>query len=210
MFKSKQMLKIARKTGYCKVLGPGGRAVVWFHGCSRNCDGCIARSMNLSADFEECTSEELYNWILSCNNIEGVSISGGEPLEQNLEELTAFLQKIKNDSRNLSVILFTGFTYDDIIQSRNKAVLPYIDVLIDGTYQKELNDDSGLRGSSNQNIIFLTDRYKSIKESFYKKDCRNVEVSITLDNRITINGIPNNGFLDKLTDELAKEGFELT
>ena len=68
----------------------------------------------------------------------------------------------------------------------------------------------GLRGSSNQNILFLTDRYKSIKETFYKKDCRNVEVSITLDNRITINGIPNNGFLDNLTDELAKEGFELT
>ena len=183
------MLKIARKTGYCKVLGPGGRAVVWFHGCSRNCDGCIARSMNLSADFEECTSEELYNWILSCNTIEGVSISGGEPLEQNLEELTAFLQKLKNDSRNLSVILFTGFTYDEIVSSPRKDVLSFIDVLIDGTYQKELNDDIGLRGSSNQNIIFLTDRYESLKETFYKKDCRNVEVSITLDNIINIKEI---------------------
>ena len=204
------MLKIARKTECCRVLGPGNRAVVWFHGCSRNCDGCIAKSMNLSEDFEECTPEELYNWVLSCNHIEGVSISGGEPLEQNLEELTAFLQKIKNDSRNLSVILFTGFTYDEIVSSSRKDVLPFIDVLIEGTYKKELNDDKGLRGSSNQNIIFLTSRYESIKETFYKKDCRNVEVSITLDNRITINGIPNNGFLDNLTDELAKEGFELT
>lgn len=204
------MLKVARKTESSKVLGPGNRAVVWFHGCSRNCDGCIAKSMNLSNDYEECTADNLYEWVLSCNNIEGISISGGEPLEQNLEDLTSFLQKVKNDSRNLSVILFTGFTYDEIAQSSKKAVLPFIDVLIDGTYKKELNDNKGLRGSSNQNILFLTERYVPIKESFYKNDCRNVEVSITLDNRITINGIPKNGFIEELTSELTKQGFELT
>ena len=204
------MLKIARKTECCKVLGPGNRAVIWFHGCSRNCDGCIAKSMNLSENFDECTPKGLYEWLLTCNNIEGISISGGEPLEQNVEELTSFLQKVKKDSRNLSVILFTGFTYDEIVQSKNKIVLPYIDVLIDGTYKRELNDNNGLRGSSNQNIIFLTDRYESIKESFYKKDCRNVELSITLNNTITINGIPKSGFIEKLTDDLAKEGFDLT
>lgn len=204
------MLTIARKTEYCQVLGPGVRAVIWFHGCSRNCDGCIAKSMNLSENFDVCTSEELYEWVVSCNNIEGVTISGGEPLEQNLEELILFLQKVKNDSRNLSVILFTGFTYDEINQGRNKAVLPYIDVLIDGTYKKDLNDNSGLRGSSNQNIIFLTDRYESTKESFYKKDCRNIELSITLNNTIIINGIPKSGFVEQLINDLAKEGFELT
>ena len=204
------MLKIARKTECCKVLGPGSRAVICFHGRSRNCDGCIAKSMNLSEDFEEYTAEKLYEWLSYCNNIEGISISGGEPLEQNIKELTSFLHMVRRDSRNLSVILFTGFTYDEIVQSSKKTILPFIDVLIDGTYKKELNDNNGLRGSSNQIIHLLTDRYENIKESFYKKDCRNVELGITLDNRITINGIPKRGFIEKLTDNLAKEGFELT
>ena len=204
------MLKVARKTEFCKVLGPGCRAGDWVYGCSRNCDGCIAKSMNLSENFELFTPEKLYEWVLSCKNIEGISISGGEPLEQNLEDITAFLQKVKTDSRNLSVILFSGFTYDEIRHSRYKDVLSFIDVLIDGSYKKELNDNTGLRGSSNQVIHFLSNRYDLIKESFYKKDCRNVEVGITLDNSITINGIPNSGFIEKLTEDLAKEGFELT
>ena len=203
------MLKVARKTECCKVLGPGNRAVIWFYGCSRNCDGCIAKSMNLSEDFEECTPEDLCKWVSSCNEIEGISISGGEPLEQNLDDFIAFLQKVKSDSRKLSIILFTGFTYNEIVQSKIKEVLPFIDVLIDGTYKKELNDDIGLRGSSNQVIHFLTERYKPIKESFYKNDCRNVEVGITLDNTITINGIPKRGFIEKLTSDLAEEGYEL-
>lgn len=203
------MLKIARKAECCKVLGPGSRAVIWFHGCSRNCDGCIAKSMNQSEDFEECTPDGLYEWLKTCSNIEGLSISGGEPLEQDIDDLTVFLQKVKSDSRKLSVILFTGFTYNEIVHSRINKVLPFIDVLIDGTYKKELNDDTGLRGSSNQVIHFLTDRYESIKETFYKKDCRNVEVGITLDNRITINGIPKSGFIEQLTGNLAEEGYEL-
>ena len=203
------MLKIARKTECCRVLGPGCRAVIWFHGCSRNCDGCIAKSMNLSEDFEECTPEELYEWVKTCNNIEGLSISGGEPLEQNIKDLIDFFKLVESDSRNLSIILFTGFTYDEIVQSKIKEVLSFIDVLIDGTYKKELNDNAGLRGSSNQVIHFLTDRYESIKETFYKKDCRNVEVGITLDNTITINGIPKIGFIEQLTRDLAKEGYEL-
>ncbi|MBR4570361.1 MAG: radical SAM protein [Candidatus Riflebacteria bacterium] len=203
------MLKIARKTECCKVLGPGDRAVIWFYGCSRNCDGCIAKSMNHSEIFAECTPEDLYEWVKNCNNIEGLSISGGEPLEQNIDDLIVFLKKVKSDSRKLSVILFTGFTYDEIVQSELKIVLPFIDVLIDGTYKKDLNDDAGLRGSSNQVIHFLSERYKPIKESFYKNDCRNVEVGITLDNVITINGIPKRGFIEKLTSDLAEEGYDL-
>jgi anaerobic ribonucleoside-triphosphate reductase activating protein len=203
------MLKIARKTECCKVLGPGNRAVIWFYGCSRNCDGCIAKSMNLSEDYEECTPEELYKWVLSCDKIEGISISGGEPLEQNSNELIDFLRKVKSDSRGLSIIVFSGFIYKEIEKGPCKEILDIADVLVDGTYKKELNDDAGLRGSSNQNIIFLSDRYLPIKEYFYKKDCRNIELGITLDNTITINGIPKKGFVEKLKSDLANEGYEL-
>lgn len=204
-----QMLRVARKIEKCKVLGPGNRAVIWFHGCSRNCDGCIAKTMNLSNDYDNISADDLYKWISSCKDIEGVSISGGEPLEQNLEDLVLFLSLVKSDSRNLSIILFSGFTYDEIIKSSKKSLLPFIDILIDGIYKKELNDNIGLRGSSNQVIYFLTERYKPIKESFFKYDCRNIEVGITLNNTVTINGIPKVGFIENLKHSLKKEGFNL-
>ena len=165
--------------------------------------------MNLSEDYEECTPEELYKWVLSCDKIEGISISGGEPLEQNSNELIDFLRKVKSDSRGLSIIVFSGFIYKEIEKGPCKEILDIADVLVDGTYKKELNDDAGLRGSSNQNIIFLSDRYLPIKEYFYKKDCRNIELGITLDNTITINGIPKKGFVEKLKSDLANEGYEL-
>lgn len=203
------MLKVARKTEKCKVLGPGNRAVIWFHGCSRNCDGCVAKTMNSSTDYDKISADDLYKWISSYKDIEGVSISGGEPLEQNLDDLLLFLSLVKSDSRNLSIILFSGFTYDEIIQSSKKSLLSFIDVLIDGIYKKELNDNIGLRGSSNQVIYFLTERYKPLKESFFKNDCRNIEVGITLDNTVTINGIPKVGFIEHLKHSLKNEGFNL-
>lgn len=203
------MLKVARKTEKCRVLGPGNRAVIWFHGCSRNCEGCIAKTMNFSTDYDTVSAEKLYEWISLCNDIEGISISGGEPLEQNLEDLVIFLSLVKSDPRNLSVIMFTGFLYKEIIIGKYKEILKFIDVLIDGPYKNELNDNQGLRGSSNQNIIFISDRFKQIKDIFFQDSCRNVEVGITLNNSITINGIPKVGFVENLKNALKNEDFNL-
>ena len=204
------MLKVARKIDNCRVLGPGNRAVIWFYGCSRNCEGCIAKTMNTSGKYENYSSDELYKWILECNKIEGITLSGGEPLEQDLLELKDFFKKIKKDGRNLSLILFTGYTYDEILNcSAKKDIIKYVDVLIDGVYNQNLNDNKGLRGSSNQNIYFLSKKYDKIKDSFFEEDCRNIEFGITLDNNININGIPRKGFVESLENSLRQEGFEL-
>ncbi len=53
-------------------------------------------------------------------------------------------------------------------------LLKYTDVLIDGKYIKEQRIDTGYRGSSNQNIIFLSKRYK--KEDFNKKNSYEIEI----------------------------------
>ena len=41
-----------------------------------------------------------------------------------------------------------------------RECLNYIDVLIDGRYIDELRISSGLKGSSNQNIIYFSDKIK--------------------------------------------------
>ena len=114
------MLAVARKSDCCRVLGPGCRAVIWFYGCSKNCEGCIAKTMNNSGIFNEYTPKELYEWVKALKDIEGISISGGEPLEQDLKELIDFLGMVKNDDRKLSIILFTGYTYKEIFDCPTK------------------------------------------------------------------------------------------
>ena len=82
-------------------------------------------------------------------------------------------------------------------------------MLIDGVYKQELNDDKGLRGSSNQQIHFLTNKYNTVKELFFEENSRNLEFDITLDNDILINGIPKKDFIKELENSLRQEGFEL-
>ena len=70
--------------------------------------------MNHSGVFECIKPEVLYEWVLSCQNIEGVTLTGGEPFEQDYQSLYEFLRLVKEDKRNLGVILFTGFYKEEL------------------------------------------------------------------------------------------------
>ena len=95
--------------------------------------------------------------------LSGITLSGGEPFLQPLE-LVKLIEKIKN--KNLNVITYTGFTYEELIQSKNKNVLEFLnktDILIDGKFILDLKDENLMfRGSSNQRAI---DVKRSIKEN---------------------------------------------
>jgi len=101
--------------------------------------------------------------IIESDGIDGLTISGGEPLLQS-EAVCELLSRVKEKRPELSVILFTGYTIEQVRLLCSKQVLDYIDVLIDGEYKEELNDGRGLRGSSNQNIHFLTPALLKHKE----------------------------------------------
>ncbi len=65
--------------------------------------------------------------------IEGISISGGDPLEQ-ADAIFKLLTRIRQET-TLSSLLFTGYTYDEILANPvHSAILPLIDVLIAGLY----------------------------------------------------------------------------
>ena len=206
---SRNILRVARRADACRVLGPGTRAVVWFHGCSRGCAGCIAAEMNQSEEVEYWRAEELAAWVKGCVGIEGVTLSGGEPLEQDLVALVTFLRLVKSDGR-LGVIMFTGYRLEEMCDEARSEVLPWLDVLVDGPYVEALDDSRDLRGSSNQRIHFLTPRYQSAQECFFGEKCRNVEISLALDNSVSINGIPPLGLMEALTKNLHDNGYELS
>lgn len=148
---------VCRKTG---VLGPGSRAVIWIQGCPFRCQGCISPEWIPFKKAEQYDPQSLAQSLLSDPEISGVTISGGEPVTQS-SGIVSFLEYCKR-IREINVILYTGYYYENLLafpaRSPVQRLLRLIDVLIDGPYVAHENDNRGLRGSSNQRIIHLTDQ----------------------------------------------------
>ena len=102
--------------------------------------------------------------ILETSGIDGITISGGEPLLQ-WRPLAVLLEDVKSKCPELTVILFTGYRRENISEEVASCLLPFIDLLVDGEYIRELNDNRGLRGSSNQRLHFLSDALINHKET---------------------------------------------
>lgn len=190
-----KIYKILKKTA---VEGPGQRFCIWVQGCKKHCNGCFAKE---TWDFESgqyYSVEELYSLIKAQDNIEGVTFLGGEPFEQ-AKELSKLAKMVKKD--NLSVLCFTGYTYEELKFKKDKYVnnlLANIDLLIDGGFKKEHFDLSRpWVGSSNQRFIFLTGRYC---ENDLKKYKNKIELHLDCDGRIEINGM---GDFEKLERDIC-------
>jgi len=103
--------------------------------------------------------EELVERIIAQEQmIEGITISGGEPLQQ-AEALLKLLSAVRAHTQ-LSVLLFSGYRMGEIQQmSYGVQILERVDVLIAGRYVQTRRLAHGLRGSANQEIHLLTGRY---------------------------------------------------
>jgi anaerobic ribonucleoside-triphosphate reductase activating protein len=140
-----------------KALGPGLRYVIWVQGCPFNCKGCTSpygRPMkeNILVEINSVAQSTINN-----THIEGITISGGEPFLQ-ASKLSRLLNTVKTARPDLNVIVFTGFEIENLDWDEAKDLLSKIDLLIDGLYIEELNDDKGIRGSSNQRFHYITDK----------------------------------------------------
>jgi anaerobic ribonucleoside-triphosphate reductase activating protein len=153
-----QMLNLHDWVPVSTVNGPGRRAVIWLQGCRFHCSGCFNPETHDLAPRRLVTPEELWKWIKDVAHLEGVTISGGEPLLQ-AAPLADFLQFVRRES-SLSIILYSGYTLSQIrCLPHGAEVLSLLDVLIDGLFERDKPAHDGIRGSTNQQIHFLTDRY---------------------------------------------------
>lgn len=172
--------------------GPGKRFCIWFQGCSFHCPCCANREL---WDFEggkEYALEKILEKIeRGAARIEGITLLGGEPFEQSqaAERIVSMARKC-----GLSVIIFTGYQYEELLRSDNlhvKRILDQTDVLIDGRYEKEKHDLSRpWVGSLNQKYIFLSERY----QNFTSNENR-IEIKICRDGKVEINGMTD---IDKI------------
>jgi len=186
------------------TLGPGKRAGIWFQGCDRNCSGCLVPESHRRNGGNPFEVDMLVDTIISQTNIEGISISGGEPFLQQ-EELRTFLQRLKKIRPDLSVVLFTGFLLNELNTPQQKEVINYIDILIDGPFKKSKQLVDPWRGSENQTIHFLSTRYN---KTDHIQAVSGVEFFIRSGGRIFLSGVPPQGLLARLKKVMANK-FEL-
>lgn len=141
--------------------GPGVRVSIFMQGCSFNCKNCFNPETHDFSGGKEFTDETVNHIIDLCNNenIEGLSILGGEPMHQlNIDGTLKLAKMFKKTYPEKNIWVWTGFLFENL---KEKEVMKYIDVLVDGQYVDELHNPTlKWKGSSNQRVI---DVQKSLK-----------------------------------------------
>ena len=144
--------------------GPGVRVSIFMQGCVFNCKNCFNPETHDFNGGKEFTDETIDRILELCDQeyIAGLSILGGEPMHpKNIEGTTKLAKAFKEKFPNKTIWSWSGFLFDRDL--KDKEVMKYIDVLVDGQYKDELHDFRlEWRGSSNQRVI---DVQKSLKKN---------------------------------------------
>src|SRR5438132_12678699 len=101
------VLRLARRSNRCTVLGPGVRAVLWVQGCPLRCPGCVAPETLPFAGGEVVQVSRLAEEIIALREIDGLTFSGGEPMSQ-ADALIELVDRVRA-CRDLSIVCYTGF-----------------------------------------------------------------------------------------------------
>lgn len=209
----KDYLHIFRRQSPVTVLGPYKRAVIWVQGCEFACPGCIVPESWDAAGGEAITLTELANWILAQPDIEGITISGGEPMLQ-APALASLIDTVRQ-SKDLGVTCYTGYRLEQLQQQgteAQKSLLNCIDLLVDGTYIESLHEDLLWRGSSNQRLLVLTDRYRQVLMQQLETGDRSagMEFGIDLAGAFYFTGVPaRKGFRAEFEARMQSRGIRI-
>ena len=178
-------LRIHSFLPYSRANGPGLRAVIWLQGCTLGCPGCYNPETHSVRGGQWVSVHELSERIRKLGDgIEGITVSGGEPLQQR-PALIELLCSVRSET-TLSILVFTGYTWDEVQGMPDaEEFLSGIDVLIAGRYDQGQDLAVGLRGSANQTIHYRTGRYEpcdilSVPTS---------ELIVLADGRIVVSGM---------------------
>lgn len=166
--------------------GPGVRVTLWVAGCSLHCKGCHnPQTWNFNAGklFDETVRQELFA-ALSKSHIQGLTISGGHPLEtENVQDVYNLISEIKNHFSNKDIWLYTGYTlstynFSSLMRGISpecthhnmiNRILNMCDVVVDGPYIEEQRDITlPFMGSKNQRLIDVQETLKQGQIIQYK------------------------------------------
>lgn len=141
--------------------GEGLRVVLWVAGCEHCCPDCQnpeTWDINGGIPFDQYAKEEVFEE-LKKPYISGITLSGGDPFHhQNREGILQLVKDIKKTFPNKTIWAYTGYIWGLV---KDLEVMKYLDVLVDGSFDKNLLDTRlHWIGSSNQRIIDVQESLK--------------------------------------------------
>ncbi|MBO8462099.1 MAG: anaerobic ribonucleoside-triphosphate reductase activating protein [Firmicutes bacterium] len=142
------------------VDGPGIRFTIFTQGCAHHCFNCHNPETWAFDKGKDVDIDELISKIKRNPLLQGITLSGGDPLYQ-VDACLELVKKVKELNSDLDIIIYTGFTFEELANNFKKnndllSLLKLSDILIDGKYEDSLRDLTlRFRGSSNQRVINL-------------------------------------------------------
>lgn len=149
-------IRIAGYVNDSVVDGPGIRFTIFTQGCPYACPGCHNMHTWDNDGGTEVSVQSLIDIWRKNPLLDGITLSGGEPLLQKAK-LLPLINAAQEDG--LNIVMYTGSTYEKLVSENDpltNEILSKIDYLIDGRFiLREINLDLLYRGSNNQRIIDL-------------------------------------------------------
>lgn len=164
------------------VNGPGRRAVVWVQGCTLGCPGCFNPETHTRSFDQVFADPEQLGQELGRLAGNGLTVSGGEPLEQP-EAVSALIEGFRQTNDG-TVLLFTGFAADRIFRSKQatRTVLS-ADAVLAGPYVSRTDESDIWHG---KRLLLITDRI-SPREL---EPVGQWEIKLIGDGRVNMSGYP--------------------
>jgi anaerobic ribonucleoside-triphosphate reductase activating protein len=188
-----ETLKVAQVIPCTQAEGPGLRFALWVQGCPLRCVGCCNPEFLPTTGGDDVRLEQLIEQLARAqrsNNLEGLTLLGGEPFAQAAG--CAALARAAHDL-DLSVMVFSGFTLAELRrQAREdegvRALLAATDILVDGPYD-HTQPETRRRwiGSRNQQVHYLTDRCDPADHRWQQPNTLELRL---IDGELTVNGFP--------------------
>jgi anaerobic ribonucleoside-triphosphate reductase activating protein len=185
--------------------GPGQRAVIWLQGCSLGCPGCWNPATHPRSTGSAWATDELLAWlepVRSRTRISGLTISGGEPLEQ-APGLVQLVELVRRQFPDLSIGLFSGYAETElnrgsylchpaaaVAEKREfwQRIGRTLDFAVLGRYNALAPSNNPLVTSKNQRLQLYSSRYSPADF-----EPQLVEVTIDRHGLVQVTGFPVSG-----------------
>jgi anaerobic ribonucleoside-triphosphate reductase activating protein len=200
-----ETLRLSSVVDHTEAEGPGLRFAIWAQGCTLACPGCCNPHLWSPRGGLAWSVAALEARLRAARErrpaLEGVSLIGGEPFEQD-EGMAAFAERVH--AAGLTVMAYSGYTLEEL-RERGSRLLTFTDLLVDGRYEREQRTTSRrFVGSNNQRMHFLTGAYAPADPRFAEPNT----AELRLDDRgeIQVVGFPFDSVLKAFGPRRKREG----
>lgn len=176
------------------LYGPGKRLVLFCQGCSLRCHGCSNAHLWAFNKGLDISVEQLCN-LVNQQDVEGITLLGGEPLDQCVE-VAELIVRIKQLGK--TVVLFTGYQHKELTQTAQKQAWALADLVVSGRYvESKRNLYLQFRGSTNQRVY----RHKGKYINYALTDGQTMAVfEVDENGQLTARGFIDNGLNQALKE----------